>query len=100
LEDEERLKNIIIEAAKIANTKIYDIKSWKFGGKKGGVSVIALVVESHIALHTWVEYNYATIDIYTCGENTDPKRAFDYIIKELRPKCYTYNYSDRSSINI
>ncbi len=96
--DEEKLRNVVIEAAKIANMTLYDIKSWSFGGKKGGVSVIALVLESHIAVHTWVEYRYATVDVYTCGERSDPWKAFDYIVKALKPKYYTVNYADRSSL--
>ncbi len=96
--DEEKLRNIVVEAAKIANMTLYDVKSWSFGGKKGGVSVIALVLESHIAVHTWVEYRYATVDVYTCGEHSDPWKAFDYIVKALKPKYYTVNYADRSSL--
>ncbi len=98
--DEERLKRVVIDAAKAANAKIYDIRSWKFGGEKGGVSVIALVVESHIAIHTWTEYRYATVDVYTCGDSSDPKKAFDIIISELKPRYYTFNYVDRSSFKI
>lgn len=95
--NEELLKNVVIEAAEKANMKIHDIRSWSFGGLKGGVSVIALVVESHIAIHTWIEYRYATVDVYTCGEKSDPWKAFDHIIKILKPKYYTVNYADRSS---
>ena len=94
---EERLKKVVEEAARIANMTLYDLKSWSFGGKKGGVSVIALVLESHIAVHTWVEYRYATVDVYTCGERSDPWKAFDYIVKALKPRYYTVNYADRSS---
>ncbi|MCC6045243.1 MAG: adenosylmethionine decarboxylase [Ignisphaera sp.] len=96
-ENEERLREIVTEAAKLANMTLYDIKSWSFGGRKGGVSVIALVLESHIAVHTWIEYRYATVDVYTCGERSDPWKAFEYIIKNLKPKYYTINYADRSS---
>jgi S-adenosylmethionine decarboxylase len=96
-ENEERLREIVTEAAKLANMTLYDIKSWSFGGRKGGVSVIALVLESHIAVHTWIEYRYATVDVYTCGERSDPWKAFEYIIKNLKPKYYTVNYADRSS---
>ncbi|NPA95996.1 MAG: adenosylmethionine decarboxylase [Crenarchaeota archaeon] len=94
---EEKLREVVVEAARIANMTLYDVKSWSFGGRKGGVSVIALVLESHIAVHTWVEYRYATVDVYTCGENSDPWAAFDYIVKALRPRYYTVNYADRSS---
>lgn len=95
--DEEKLKKVVLEAAELGRMKVWDLKAWRFGGEKGGVSVIALVVESHIAVHTWVEYRYATVDVYTCGEQSDPFKAFEHIVKALRPTFYTYNYADRSS---
>ncbi len=95
--DEGKLREIVLDAAKIANMTIVEIKSWKFGGSKGGVSVIALVLESHIALHTWVEYRYATVDVYTCGARSNPWKAFNYIVEKLSPREYTVNYADRSS---
>nr|MCG2909475.1 adenosylmethionine decarboxylase [Stygiolobus sp.] len=97
LVDKEYLEKLVLDAVKIANMKLVEIKSWSFGGKKGGVSVIALVEESHIALHTWNEYKYATLDVYTCGENSDPQSAFEYIVSQLKPKRYQMFYADRSS---
>ena len=98
LANEELLRNSVIKAAELANMTLVEIKSWTFGGKKGGVSVIAIVEESHIALHTWVEYNYATVDIYTCGDKGDPWKAFDYLLSVLKPKKYKVGYADRSSL--
>ncbi len=97
ISDEEKLKNIVAEAAKKANATLWEIKSWMFKGEKGGISIIALVVESHIALHTWPKFRFATVDIYTCGEETDPWKAFEFIISQLKPGKYTVNYVDRSS---
>lgn len=97
LSDEEFLRQVVIEAACISKCNLYDIKSWKFGGEKGGVSIIALVTESHIAVHTWIEYKYATVDVYTCGSRSDPEAAFDFIVSRLKPKEYTKYFSDRSS---
>jgi len=98
--DERELKDIVLKAVELSNTKLLDIRVWKLGGKKGGVSVIALVEESHIAIHTWIEYEYATVDVYTCGQNSDPWKAFNYIVSRLKPKYYTVNYADRSSIDM
>lgn len=95
--DEEKLKGIVLDSVKLANMTLVEIKSWSFGGRKGGVSVIALVLESHIAVHTWLNYRYATVDVYTCGETSDPWKAFEYITNALKPKYYTVNYADRSS---
>ncbi|NPA70088.1 MAG: adenosylmethionine decarboxylase [Crenarchaeota archaeon] len=97
LEDEEYLRRLVVEAAEVANMHVVDVRSWRFlGSDKEGVSVIALVIESHIALHTWPCYNYATLDIYTCGEKSDADKAFNYIVEKLRPRYYTKTYIDRS----
>jgi S-adenosylmethionine decarboxylase len=97
LSDEKFLRGVVIRAAELANMHLVEVNSWRFkGGEKEGVSVIALVLESHIAIHTWPRYGYATIDVYTCGEQSDPVSAFRYIISQLKPKRYTINYSDRS----
>ena len=97
LSDEEFLRWMVVEAARISKCHLYEVKSWKFGGEKGGVSVIALVTESHIAVHTWIEYQYATVDVYTCGSKSDPEAAFDFIVSQLKPRDYTKHFSDRSS---
>lgn len=96
ISSEEFLRNLVVEAAMMANMSLVEVKSWSFGGKKGGVSVIALVTESHIAVHTWVEYSYATADIYTCGDHSDPWRAMEHIIEKLRPKRYSIGFANRS----
>jgi len=95
--DLEYLKAVVLKAVGIAKMTLVEQKAWSFGGKKGGVSVIALVTESHIALHTWNEYKYASLDIYTCGEHSDPHAAFNYVIQALKPKKHQIFYANRSS---
>jgi len=94
--DEEGLRNAVVRAAEVSRMRLVEVKSWSFGGDKGGVSVIALVVESHIAVHTWVEYAYATIDVYTCGEHSDPRPGLRELINYLKPEEYYVWYADRS----
>ncbi len=90
------LKNLVIEAAKVAKMTVWDTKVWKFGGEKGGVSALALILESHIAIHTWNEFQYATVDVFTCGDKSDPVQAFDYIVAKMKPKSVTKHFADRS----
>jgi len=98
--DEEKLVKIVKNAAKKGGMTLVEVKSWKFTGYHGGVSVLALVAESHIAIHTWPDYGYATVDVYTCGAHSDPWKAFNYIVNELKPKYYIVGYADRSSIYV
>jgi len=94
LKDSRKLEQIIKEAAEAGNMNLLDIKSWKIGD---GVSIVAIVLESHITIHTWPEYRFATVDVYSCGAHTDPYKAFMYIVNKLGAKRYTINEADRSS---
>ena len=44
-----------------------------------GVSGVVVIAESHLTIHTWPEYGYASVDLYTCGDQCDPAVAFDYL---------------------
>ena len=94
LKDTEKLQEIVKDASKEGNMTLLDIKSWKIGE---GVSVVAIILESHITIHTWPEYDFATVDVYSCGAHTDPYKAFYYIAKELKSKRYEIKEADRSS---
>jgi len=93
LKDEQRLREIVTNAARVGNMTLLDVKSWKIGE---GVSVMAIVLESHITIHTWPEYAFATVDVYSCGAHTDPKKAYLYIVEQLGAKKYTIKEADRS----
>ena len=95
--DHDFLVETMKKAAELSNATIIEVRSWVIPGKKGGVSVIVLVDESHLALHTWSEYSYATLDVYTCGEHTEPLKGFQYVVERLRPKKYTMHYVVRDS---
>jgi len=93
LTDPKKLEEVVIKAAEIGNMTLLDVKSWKIGE---GVSIVAIVLESHIAIHTWPEYNFATVDVYTCGHESDPQAAFDYIVSLMSPEKVTLGLADRS----
>jgi S-adenosylmethionine decarboxylase len=95
LRDEAALITIVKEAVKVANAILLSIGSYRFG-PDGGLTVFAVVAESHISIHTWPEHGFATVDVYTCGDHTDPKAAFDYIASRLKPKRVEAFFGDRS----
>lgn len=48
-----------------------------------GVSGVVVISESHLAIHTWPEYGYAAVDLFTCGSSCDPKVAYEYLREKL-----------------
>ncbi|PAB60726.1 adenosylmethionine decarboxylase [Anaeromicrobium sediminis] len=49
-----------------------------------GVSGAVIIQESHLTIHTWPEYGYAAVDLFTCGDSVDPWVAFDYLAETLK----------------
>ena len=50
----------------------------------GGVTGFLLLAESHIALHTYPEHNFMTLDILSCGK-AEPKAALAIFENALNP---------------
>lgn len=44
-----------------------------------GVTAVIVIAESHLAVHTWPEYGYAAVDLFTCGTSVDTWRAFEFV---------------------
>jgi S-adenosylmethionine decarboxylase len=99
LENEGLLVSTVVQALKDEGLEPLDVKSWSFGGKKGGVSVIVLLEGAHLVIHTWVEYRYATLDILVTGD-IDPRRIFEKVAATLRPKSYKVGYAYRGLANL
>ncbi len=51
-----------------------------------GVSGVVVIAESHLAIHTWPEYGYAAVDVFTCGDTVDPWVATRVLQESFRAK--------------
>jgi S-adenosylmethionine decarboxylase proenzyme len=49
-----------------------------------GVSGVVVIAESHLSIHTWPEYRFAALDLFTCGDDVDPWVAFDHLRKAFK----------------
>lgn len=83
----ERVREIMVRAALEAKAEIREVAFHKFNPQ--GVSGVVVIAESHLSIHTWPEFRYAAIDIYTCGEKTDPWRACYFIAREFESQSYS-----------
>ncbi|MBI3141912.1 MAG: polyamine aminopropyltransferase [Bacteroidetes bacterium] len=49
-----------------------------------GVSGVVVIEESHLAIHTWPEYGYAAVDIFTCGTAVNPWISYKFLEVQFR----------------
>ncbi len=49
-----------------------------------GVSGVVVIEESHLAIHTWPEYGFAAVDLFTCGEAVNPWVSNEYLQKAFK----------------
>lgn len=82
--DNKNIKNVLLEAVKLSGATLVSVKICSFSPT--GASGVAVIAESHISIHTWPEYNYAAVDIFTCGPKMKPKKALPAFKKAFKPK--------------
>jgi S-adenosylmethionine decarboxylase len=84
INDIEFLKEHMYEAAEKSGATILAMNYEVF--IPHGVTILILLSESHLSIHTYPEKGFAAIDGYTCGEDVDPEVAVDYLLSILEPE--------------
>ncbi|MFZ5433494.1 MAG: adenosylmethionine decarboxylase [Calditrichota bacterium] len=64
-----------------------------------GVSGVVVIAESHLTIHTWPEYGYAAVDLFTCGEDVSPDAAFNYLKEHLEAQSFSAMEMKRGILN-
>lgn len=93
----ERIEDAMKEAAIACGATIVESKFHHFSPY--GVSGVVIISESHLAIHTWPEYEYAAVDLFTCGESCDPHIAYEHLQKSLRSGNGFYSELTRGLLN-
>ncbi len=75
------MERLLAAAAAAGHAKLLAVHLHAFGG--GGVAGVALLAESHIAVHTWPEFAYAAVDVFMCGPEADPDAALAVLVAGL-----------------
>ena len=96
LNDLGKLEIVLEEAVRISGATALKASFHQFAPQ--GVSGVIIIAESHFTIHTWPEYGYAALDIFTCGQSVDSQKALDYIEKELNVKTVSVTEMRRGNI--
>jgi len=77
----EAVKGALVEAARRAQATIVDVVFHEFN--PFGISGVVVIAESHLSIHTWPEYRYAAVDIFSCGDVLQPEVAASYLVEQF-----------------
>ena len=98
LNDVAKVEESLITAAKEAGANVIGSSFHVF--EPYGVSGVVVISESHLSIHTWPEYGFAAVDIFTCGDEVDPMRAHEYLKKVFKTQKATVETVLRGILNI
>jgi S-adenosylmethionine decarboxylase len=82
LDDYDELSRLLETALLMSNATILRIFGEKF--QPQGVTLLALLAESHASIHTWPCEGYCAIDLYTCGDKTKTHKAAEFLKHKLK----------------
>lgn len=89
----------IVAAVEQAKMQVVGVRFHQF--EPNGVTGVVLLPESHVAVHTWPEQGYVTLDVYVCnhtGENrAKAEQLFDYLIALFAPQEFERHTVDRGN---
>jgi len=92
------LKGILLEAASEAGATVLGESFHRFNPQ--GVSGVVIIAESHLFIHTWPEYGYAAVDIFTCGNSVQPEKAVQILVEKLSAKNHSMIEIQRGILEI
>lgn len=98
LNDVALIEQGMVEAARKADATVINSTFHHFS--PFGVSGVVVIQESHLAIHTWPEYQYAAVDLFTCGDQIDPWISFDYLKKAFGAKNYSALEMRRGNLSL
>jgi len=84
LNDLDFLKRCLYDAAEQIGATVVNECFYEFSPH--GITVVVVISESHLCIHTWPEHGYAAVDIFTCGDSVEPDRAVKPLVEKLGSK--------------
>ena len=84
LNDSEKVKDIFINAAKEGKATIVNDLFHEFSPH--GLTGVLVITESHLSIHTWPEFNYAAVDVFSCDDKLDGDKIKRILEEKLSSK--------------
>ncbi len=93
LQDYELIKSLLAQAADIAKVTIIGTMDRYF--TPHGYTAVLVLEESHLSIHTWPEFNYVSIDLYSCNLETNFQAVTDFLSDGFQAKKTQFTLLER-----
>jgi S-adenosylmethionine decarboxylase proenzyme len=81
LEQRDLLETEMVSAVVQAGLQVVGVRFHQF--QPVGVTGVVLLAESHLAVHTWPERDYVTLDVYACNHTGDNQAKAERLYAQL-----------------
>jgi S-adenosylmethionine decarboxylase len=82
LDNLEHVRQTLLRAAELVSASVIQVVAHKF--QPCGVTVVVAIAESHLSVHTWPEYGYAAVDVFTCSPEPITSDVQEFLIQSFR----------------
>ena len=91
-----QVEQVLMTAVELSGAKMVQSVIHEFNPH--GVSGVIVIEESHFSVHTWPEYGYCALDIFTCGTLIDSYAALHYLVKAFKANSYSVSEIKRGML--
>ena len=98
INDHEFIEESMLRAAETAGAHVIRSVFHKFNPH--GVSGVVVIAESHFTIHTWPDYGYCALDIFTCGDLIDNHSALSYLKEQFKAANTSVVEMSRGVLNL
>jgi S-adenosylmethionine decarboxylase proenzyme len=88
LDDLPAIEHLLTDIARALDTETFERASHQF--EPQGVTSLLIVGASHLSIHTWPEYGYASVDLVICTDGFDLSAIIDLARERLQASHVSY----------
>jgi S-adenosylmethionine decarboxylase len=98
INDPRSVERALVKAVEISGARMVQSVIHEFNPH--GVSGVVVIEESHFSVHTWPEYGYCALDIFTCGNEIDYYSALYYLKETFKAKNFSVSELKRGILDL
>jgi len=98
INNRKKVEQALIKAVEISGATIVQSVIHEFNPH--GISGVVVIEESHFSVHTWPEYGYCALDIFTCGSEIDHYSALQYLKDTFKATNISVNDIKRGILDL